>query len=298
MSNLSQLIDAYSVSNLTNISAQIIKAWKEKHHSLIFAVANACYFSEDESASRLFGKIIQLYHPDKSESVLKALRKFNESTSPHELIQYSHIFKTEQILKSGVARLDKDISLDEDVVWEATDKDDYHYYDESEAYDMDDEYFSPDRSANNSDFESDAYSFYEAIQLRELGDLKKTFPTYYLEDLDEFELTSSHIDSLDGAQYCKHAIVMDLSDNMISDLSELWDLQQLEELYLANNQLSYIDGLANLINLKVLDVSFNEIDDFSPLFVLENLEFINLIGNPIKKRDLEILKKKGVQVVV
>lgn len=127
--------------------------------------------------------------------------------------------------------------------------------------------------------------------------MNKTFPTYYLEDFDEFELASSSVESLEGIEYCKHALVFDLSDNLISDLSEICDLQQIRELYLSHNELSYIDDLSNLIHLQVLDISFNQIDDLSPIMNLEELSVLYTSGNPIPHRQLKILKEKGVQII-
>jgi hypothetical protein len=51
----------------------------------------------------------------------------------------------------------------------------------------------------------------------------------YLEDFEEFELSSSDIDDLDGVQFCIHAKSINVSNNRIFDLSYLSDLTQLEE---------------------------------------------------------------------
>jgi len=136
----------------------------------------------------------------------------------------------------------------------------------------------------------DGYSFYEAMQIRQYGDTNTSFPIYYLEDMDEVELSGSEIDDLDGAQYCIHTISMDLSGNHIADLSPLSGLKNLEELNLAGNQLSYIDALSNFQQLKRLDLSNNQIDDISPLFEIESLEYVDLTGNKIQQRQLKELK--------
>lgn len=298
MTPINELTQAYSVQNLTQLAAQLIKAYKNKNHSLIYAIANTCHFSEEASAQRLFGKIIQLYHPDKSESTIKELKKLQELEFFNELESYTHIFKTEYLLKKGVANPSTEVAFENEEVWEDSGNDDFEYFSDDDDRNDGDLFFSDDL-----DFESeetaikDSYNFYEAIQLREYGDLNKSFPTYYLEDLDAFELASSQIDSLDGIQYCKHAKIVDLSDNDISDLSEMWELSNIEELYLAYNQLSYIDTLSNLTQLKILDLSFNQVDDISALLALDHLEYVNLVGNPLSQTEIELLKFKGVQVI-
>jgi hypothetical protein len=142
----------------------------------------------------------------------------------------------------------------------------------------------------------DGYTFYEAMQMRQYGDTRKKFPTYYFEDMDEIELSESDIADLDGAEYCIHTLVLDLSGNLITDLSPLAGLQQLEELNLADNRLSYIDALSNLSRLKSLDLSGNSIDDISPLFELGSLEYVNLSGNRVPQSQIQELKDLGVAV--
>jgi Leucine-rich repeat (LRR) protein len=97
--------------------------------------------------------------------------------------------------------------------------------------------------------------------------------------------------------FCKYAVVMDLSDNHINDLSEIGECRLLKELYLSHNQISIIDATINLADLTQLDLSFNEVDDLTPLFRLQKLEYVNLLGNPVPKEQIELLKKKGIIVV-
>ena len=92
--------------------------------------------------------------------------------------------------------------------------------------------------------------------------------------------------------------MLDLSNNSLSDLSELGSLQYLEELYLANNQIGIIDSLNNLVNLRIIDLSGNMIDDISPLLNLEHLESINLFDNEISLYQKNLLTEKDVLVVI
>ena len=142
----------------------------------------------------------------------------------------------------------------------------------------------------------DGYSFYEAMQIRQYGDTDTTFPTYYLEDLDEIELSESEIDNLDGVEYCIHSVSMDLSSNLIYDLSPLASLVCLQELNLSNNQIEYIDDISNLQQLKSIDLSNNSINDISPLMEIQVLEYVDLSGNKIPREQIKELRDTGVTV--
>src|SRR5690606_27895927 len=151
----------------------------------------------------------------------------------------------------------------------------------------------------SSEFDSNEFekSFYNLIKIREYGHVAVEFPPYYLEDFEEFEMVNRGMDSLDGIEYCLHVKILDLSENMVSDISDLWNLVNLEELYIANNQIGYIDSLSNLIELTVIDLSGNQINDISPILNLDNLKFVNLIGNPVPEAQISKLKEKGVLVM-
>lgn len=283
-----KLKQLYSYQSLNQITVELIAAYQAKSLQLIQSIAQQVLDSSEESFTRQFSKIIQLYHPDKETFWQEKIDELLEYQELEELRKLNRIIIIQKLLKDGVPeenQLDPAIDFESEYVWEEQ-ADAYSFHEEEEF--MEEEIM---------DEEPDYISFYDAIKLRELGDLNKTFPTYYLEDFDEFELASSKIDSLDGLQYCKHVEVLDISDNEITDLSELWELTQIKELYLAHNQISYIDVLSNLRELKSLDLSFNQIDDISPLFELEDLEYVNLIGNPIPKLQIEKLKAKGVHIL-
>ena len=134
------------------------------------------------------------------------------------------------------------------------------------------------------------------MQIRQYGDTDTTFPTYYLEDLDEIELSESEIDDLDGVEYCIHMVSMDLSFNLIYDLSPLACLASLQELNLSNNQIEYIDDISNLQQLKSIDLSNNSITDILPLLEIEVLEYADLSGNKIPLEQIKGLRDIGVTV--
>lgn len=78
---------------------------------------------------------------------------------------------------------------------------------------------------------------------------------------------------------------MDLSDRMISSVSEIIGLQELKnltKLNLSNNNISEIKGLEKLIKLTELNLSYNNITDISGIENLKNLRYLNLSNNSIK----------------
>jgi len=140
------------------------------------------------------------------------------------------------------------------------------------------------------------YNFYDAIKIREYGHTDLEFPSYYLEDFESFELSSSNIDDLDGVQFCRHVRKLDLSNNLISDLSWLENLEYLEDLNLADNQVGFLDSLSYISTLKRLYLANNAIEDLSPIFDLPQLEYIDISGNPVPMDQVKQLKDLGVAV--
>lgn len=284
------LVKAYSNENLNLIAGKLILLYKNKNYSKIREIANKIskYVSIDEEKdAKCFSKLIILYHPDKGEQYRNAIKRIYEQNDYENLQKFSHILLIAHIDNVTVTAIDEDIDYTPEYSW-GTNFDEGFGYTDSEGK------YEPESEVEASDYEK---SFYNAIKLREYGKLNVEFPTYYLEDFDEFELTYQGIELLDGVEYCKHVVTLDLSNNEISDISELKNLERLEELYLANNQIGYIDILSNLSNLRELDLSGNQIDDISPLLELDNLEYVNLIGNRISISQIDKLKAREVFVM-
>jgi hypothetical protein len=157
------------------------------------------------------------------------------------------------------------------------------------------EFQEEDNLSEESDYA--ARSFLTALKRRVYGNLNVDFPMYLLEDLEEIDMADYEIEYLDGIGACRYARVVDLSNNNLTDISELSELHQVERLYLTNNHIGLIDSLSNLTVLQVLDVSYNDVDDLSPLFDLSHLSYLNVMGNRIPAWQLEKLQMKGVTIV-
>ena len=286
-----QLKEAYTDANLNYITSNLIELHKSKQYDKIREISNklsSYVLIDEEKASKCFSRLVMLYHPDKGEFYRKTIEHLQNSRKFDELREYSHILLMLKIDFNAIQReIDEDIDYSPEYRWD--DCSGYDYYGETgdEAADID--YFFLD--------EENGCSFYNAVKIRMYGNTRIEFPSYYLEDFDDIEMAESNIESLDGIEYCKHVISLDLSGNSISDLSGLWELSRMEELYLSDNQIGFIDALSNLLNLRIVDLSGNEIDDISQLFNLEKLEYVNVWGNKVPKEQINKLKKKGVIVI-
>lgn len=284
-----QLAEAYSDENLNRITRKLIELFKNKNFGKIRELANKVskYVPiDEEKEAKCFTKLVILYHPDKGEFFRKSIKKHFDENDAENLTKHSHIFIFNQLENIVITTADLDIDYHPEYFWDTDQSEDYEFSDENET--------EEEAVFDDEDFEK---SFYNAIKIREYGRLDIEFPTYYLEDFEDFEMTECGIETLDGVEFCKHVKILDLSNNEIADLSQLWGLTQLEELYLAHNQIGYIDTLCNLQKLKIIDLSENQIDDISPLLELEQLEYVNLIGNPVSRTQVERLRAKGTIVM-
>ncbi|CAG5082356.1 leucine-rich repeat domain-containing protein [Parvicella tangerina] len=285
-----ELIQAYSDNNLNIVSGKIIALYKNKNYEKLQEIANKIskYVTIDEDQlPKLFSKLIVLYHPDKGDGYRKKLTQYYKNNDLESLQSYSHILSINDLENTTVTSLDESVDYQPEYSWEAEEKAGDYFYDVDDT--------GPGREdINLDDYEK---SFYNEVKFRVYGDPTIEFPPYYLEDFEEYELAECGLESLDGVQYCIHATVLDFSDNLLTDISELGKLERLEEIYLANNQIGYIDALSNLFELKVIDLSNNLIDDISPLFDLKKLSYVNLSNNPVPISQINQLKRKGMVVI-
>jgi len=97
---------------------------------------------------------------------------------------------------------------------------------------------------------------------------------------------------------------LDLSENAISDLGPLANLEHLEKLKLVTNQISDLAPLAELTELERLYLNGNQISDLSPLARLDDLEILCLnacgisdLSHLVQLTDLEELQLSTNQVV-
>lgn len=283
-----KLLEAYTTSNLNNISLTLINLYKNQQYSILQKIADIISEVtqiEISSEGKGFSKFMMLYHPDRMNYHINEIQQFASENNHDKLLEYSHILMLEHIDEIANAM------------------DGYEDIDYSPVYEWDTNtqgftVFDKKRPKENRNTKRKTYNFYDAIKVRMYESLETEYPSYYLEDIDEFELASSDIDDLDGVEFCIHVRTMDLSDNKISDISLLFGLSLLEELNLSDNEIADIDVLSNLENLRVVNLSNNNIDDISPIMNLPRLEFVDLRGTRVSKNQADELIELGVSVEI
>jgi hypothetical protein len=282
---------AYTAENLHLISSRIIHMFREHHYDALRAVhqvVNEYTPCQEEKINRVFSRLIMLYHPDRLRKSLVQLDEAFDRDDFEALWSMSHILTVLNLEpeKVTVSSIISEEDLAEEFGWDA-EVDGYSYF-------MEDEEPDPDMEEELGYIN---HSFLIALTRRLYGTLDVDFPVYLLEDLEEIEMADYEIESLDGIEACRHARVVDLTNNNLTELTELGNLRQVERLYLSNNHIAMIDPLSNLTVLQVLDISYNDVDDLSPLFELSHLDYLNVMGNRVPSWQLEELQLKGVTVV-
>jgi len=286
-----KLKDAYTAENLGLISGRIIDLFRDHKYDALRAVqkvVNEFTPCDEEKISKVFARLIMLYHPDRLGQSKARMEEAYKAGNFEELYSMSHILTVQNLEPEHVmiSSILSDEDLAEEFGWDET-ADGYSYFmaGEEEFSDLEEE----------GDFAGP--SFLTALKRRVYGNLNVDFPMYLLEDLEEIEMADHELEYLDGIEACRYARAVDLSNNNLTDISDLGHLHQVERLYLSNNHVSLIDALSNLRVLQVLDISFNDVDDLSPLFELSHLSYLNVMGNRVPAWQLEKLHLKGITVV-
>ena len=288
------LLEAYSEKNLNSITTKIVNTYKEKRLAYIRElnrIVNDCEVDKKEKISKIFSKLIMLFHPDKHIYYKNEIENCFQNEQDERLIQLSKILLILEVdeKNAGSGLLDNDFSFEAEYVWDFEESGfSYFTEDEDNLFDI-----KPEKHEESHGITT----FFSALKRREYGNINIDFPVHQLYDYEELELADYEIEDLDGIEFCKHLISLDLSNNMINDISRLALLKSLEELYLANNNIYFIDRIHQLKKLRVLDISNNKLEDISSLFHLNELEYLNIAGNKISADQIENLKSKGVIII-
>jgi hypothetical protein len=286
-----KLVEAYSDKNLNKITLTLLNLYKEGQFAALNKIAEIIgdfVTIEIASDGKGFSKLMMLYHPDRGDFHRNTIASLTSENDYDGLLGYSHILKLMHI-EEVAASIESLEDIDYSPVYEW----DFH----EDGFNIVNEN-QKKRTVKSRPSRRKSYSFYEAIKIRNYGHTKIEIPSYYFEDLDEIELSGSAIDTLEGIEFCKHAVVVDLSENQISDLTELWGLSLIEELDLSYNCIEIIDSLSNLSRLRQLNLSNNQITDITPLLELGCLEFVDLTGNRVNPFQIEEMIGLGINVVI
>ena len=286
-----RLLEAWSEANLNKIARNLIRLYQQKEFeklNIISGLISEWLEIVIEPDGKGFSKIISLYHPDRGDYYRNQISAAANIHDVQVLSRFEHIFVIQDI-EEIAANIEsyEDIDYVPEYVWDVKDKG-LSYFEVN---------INNRRTRTKSrKASSRGYTFYDAVKIRHNGDTESEFPTYYIKDTDEIELSDSEIDDLDGVEYCIHTLILDLSFNRITDISLLENLERLEELNLSNNQIGYIDALSNMHHLQSVDLSNNSIQDVSPLFEIEKLEYADLTGNKIPTEQINALRELGITV--
>ncbi|MBU1368233.1 MAG: leucine-rich repeat domain-containing protein [Bacteroidetes bacterium] len=288
-----RLIEAYSPVSLNVIATTLLTFYKNKQYSIlrkIAAIVSESVRIEIDEDGKGFSRFMMLYHPDRASCHINEINELASKGSYDGLLEYSHILLLSRIDEVAASFVNcEEIDYAPIYEWDFS----------TEGFTIIDDKATSETFKERK-FKEKAtvqfYNFYDAVKLRMFGNTKMEYPSYYLEDIDEFELACSDINDLDGIEYCKHVKTLDLSNNHIYDLTPLFGLSLLEELDLSDNTITDIDVLSNLENLKVINLSNNNIDDILPIINLPWLEYVNLSGTRVDKKQVEQLR--GLQVTV
>jgi Leucine-rich repeat (LRR) protein len=284
------LLEAYTVSNLNTISLTLINLFKTQQFSVlqkISEIINDFVNVKIADNGKGFSKLMMLYHPDRAGYHVTEINKLREENNFDGLLGYAHILRLERI-----EEIASTFNNFEDIDYKPV----YEWDLETEGFTIINVNQPAEPVRTKTHTKLIGYNFYDALKLREYGDMDAEYLSYYLEEIEEFELSSSDVNDLDGVQFCIHAKTIDVSDNRITDLSPLIGLNDLEVLDLSDNQVGIIDELSFLKNLKSVLLSNNYIEDISPLFELTNLEYVELSGNRIDIEQINKLAETGVTV--
>lgn len=284
------LQEAYTIRNLNNISLVLIELYKARKYTTLQKISDIIsdYVSVTiTDDGKGFSKLMKLYHPDRAIYHINEINRLTEQNNFDGLLEYSHILKLERI-----EEIASSLNSYEDIDYAPV----YEWDIDTEGFSIINDIQPVEIIKTRTKTELIGYAFYDAIKIREYGHTDIEYPSFYLEDIEEFELSSSDINDLDGVQFCINAKTIDVSNNRITDLTPLIGLTNLEELNLSDNQIGYIDGLNNLVNLKSVLLSNNYIEDISPLFELKLLEYADLTVNKVDIKQINELIESGVTV--
>jgi hypothetical protein len=286
-----KLLSAYTPGNLNHICLTLLNLYKNRQYSKLRKISRIISDTVTINIAdngKGFSKFMMLYHPDRACFHRQEIEKLTLNNDYNGLLEYSHILLLSDIEEIADSFIDyDDIDYSPVYEWDFNEQVYSHY-----GFSIIDE----NLPREDIDFIRRYHNFYDAARSRLFEETRYEYLAGYLEQMDEFELSSSEIDDLSGVGFCLHARTMDLSNNMITDITPLFRLSRLENLDLSHNRIEFIDALGNLMNLKNVLLTGNDINDISPLFDLPRLEYVDLTGNNIGDDQIEILRDLGVMV--
>ncbi|HLN21589.1 MAG TPA: leucine-rich repeat domain-containing protein [Bacteroidales bacterium] len=286
-----ELIEAYSVDNLNTISLVLINLFKEKNYPVLQKISDLIREYTDiriADNGKGFSTLMMLYHPDRAVYHIDQINKLAAENNLAGLMKYSHILKLDRIGEIASSAAYEDIDYSPVYDWDMSEffEEGYRIFDADER----------EEKITAEYLKKSGCTFYDALKIREFGDADANYPLYYLEEMEDFQMSSFGINDLDGIQLCTRARILNLSNNKISDLVPLTGLDYVEKLDLSDNEIGFIDSIGTLKTLRSVHLNNNYIEDISPLYGLYNLEYVSLAGNNIDTDQINHLGELGIIV--
>ncbi len=287
-----------TADRLKTIAADVISRYRDKDVRVLSWYASRLDLSADsENISRLFSRIIQVYHPDKLKKIHKDMEESFRSGDTAGLARLQVMFILPNVWPEAAQRFvpePKRMSMNMRTRTSVLGEE---YASEISTGAR----ISGDAKDDGDDDGERPQVCLDCIRPSTyiFGNLDLVLDPADLRSLDgEFDLSGCDIADLEGIENCVHIVGINLSANRIEKTGALGELTMLERLYLAENEISGIAALGNLAALRELDISFNQISDISPLLGCRGLEYVNLIGNPIDDESpIKELERRGVMVI-
>lgn len=106
-----------------------------------------------------------------------------------------------------------------------------------------------------------------------------------LRTLEHLVLHNCNLSSIAPLENLTALTYLDLSKNILRNISVLSGYTKLQELYMAENSLTDLEALSNLTELKIIDVSLNSIQSIKPLLGITALTELNISDNALETID-------------
>ncbi len=100
-------------------------------------------------------------------------------------------------------------------------------------------------------------------------------------DISRVEAPRQKIHNLEGLQHCHSLMLVEFTDNVISDLTPLAELTKLQSVSLAGNHIADLSPLAKLTAIQLLDLSGNEVRNLDALRKMTNMRTLYLADNKL-----------------
>ena len=289
-----ELLDHVTEKKLKEISVDVITRYKAKDLNSLLRYADILEIdASGMNISRLFARIIQNYHPDKTALILSRIELHYKGNSISELLRLK---KTYIFNKPKTIHVNKKYDIDIEETYSYSDEYFGHSENNPKYEDLKSDFGYDDAE---EDIDPHEYGFIEAMNRMVFGGIEDSITSEDLHNIEgELDLSDCEIVDLKGIEHCRNITILNLSGNNIFKIDRLAGLELLELLYLSDNQIESIDSLAALQNIKELDVSFNSIEDISVLLKLNELVYVNIIENPVKDKSvIKDLEERGVIVI-